>query len=256
MNLVDTHCHLNFRDAFPDVAATLHRAKENRVEAVVVVGCDTDTSRYAVELADAHDPVYAVVGWHPNSSAQYSTTEREAIRALCDNPKVVAVGEIGLDYYRDYATKEEQRECLNDFADLAREKNLPVVFHCRDAHDDLLDWYESLDDPPRGVLHCFSGTQEHAVRANSLGLYFGVDGPITYKNADTLRSIVVGLPRDRVLIETDAPYLSPHPFRGKPNEPGMVRFVNDALAAVWGVSAEEAAAITTKNAADFFGLRL
>lgn len=246
---MDTHCHLNFREDFPNPEDTLAKAQENGVIAFVVVGCDTETSRIAVELADSFEKVYASVGWHPNYSAHYKKSELKKIEELSRHPKTIAIGEIGFDYYRTYATHEQQRTCLLDHLHLALEKDLPVVFHCREAYDDLLTEIEKLEAQPCAkVLHCYSGNLEQAKRAPTLDCNFGVDGPITYKNAETLRRIVSQIPLERILLETDSPYLAPHPYRGKKNEPAMLPLIGTALAETLHLEIMKVAEITTANA--------
>lgn len=255
MRLVDTHCHLNFGDAFPDVSLTLDRARANGVDRVIVIGCDTATSRVAVELSEEFAEVYAVVGWHPNYAANYSRSELGLIEAMLSHKKVVGIGEIGLDYHWDYATIEQQHECTSDHLDLAVSSGMPVVFHCREAYSDLLDWIERLSNPPKKmVLHCFGGDAMDAARAIKLGMYLGVDGPVTYKKNDALRTVLASVPSERLMLETDAPYLSPEPYRGKPNEPAMVSVINAKLAEVLGISVSECAELTTSNAKQFFGV--
>lgn len=253
MRLIDTHCHLNDAKAFPDVDATLVAAAEAGVDRVIVVGIDTESSRRALELAESHEGVFAVVGWHPTSAAAFSDSELQAIEMMLASPKAVAVGEIGLDFYWDKSTPEQQYACLTAQLDLAKSVGKPVVFHCRDANDELLAFLESRPVIPY-LFHCFSGDSGHAARALALGALLGVDGPLTYPKNDALRSLMADVPRDRVVIETDSPYMSPVPFRGKPNRPDWVVHVNEALAGCWGVSVEECAQLTTANAERFFGL--
>ncbi len=252
MRLVDTHCHLNDRQAFPDPAPAVDEALAAGVVRLVVVGVDTDSSRYAVELAERFEEVYAVVGWHPTSTATFSPAELPALREMLAHPKVVALGEIGLDYHWDYATPEQQAVALRAQLDLAAELEEPVVFHCREAYPDLLDVLER-EPGPRRLFHCFAGDATDASRAVALGAWFGVDGPVTYRKADALREVLAGLPRDRVVVETDAPWMAPHPFRGKPNRPAWVTYVNEGLASVWGVTPEVCAGLTTAAAQAFFG---
>jgi TatD DNase family protein len=210
--------------------------------------CDTETSRLATELADAHQEVYACVGWHPTYTAKYAAAELKFIEELAAHPKTVAIGEIGLDYHWDYSTPEQQRSSLEDHWALAQSLSLPVVFHCREAYHDLLEWLGAKQPNSACILHCFSGNPEDAQRAISMGAYFGVDGPITYKNADALREIVRLLPRERILAETDSPYLTPHPHRGKPNEPRFVELVIAEIAATLTMDISSAIEITTANA--------
>jgi len=252
--LIDTHCHLNFPDAFPDPAGEIAYAKEQGVERLIVVGCDIESSRRAVELADRFAEIYAVVGFHPTYTAHYTREGLREVEEMLGHPKAVALGEIGLDYHWDYATPEQQFAALRDQLDLAVSLDMPVVFHCREAYPDLLDLLESRGDAVWKLFHCFAGNEVDARRAIALDCYFGVDGPITYKKAEGLRTMVRDvLPRDRLIVETDAPYLTPIP-RNKPNRPGYVALVASAVASVWGVSRDEAAEQTTRNAERFFRL--
>lgn len=250
--IVDTHCHLNFPDAFPDAAAEIAFAHEQGVDRLVAVGCDLDSSRKALELADRFPSVYAVVGVHPNYTAHYTKEALPALEEMLAHPKAVALGEIGLDWHWDYATPDQQYTALRDQLALAESLQAPVVFHCREANPDLLDVLEKAP-LPKMLLHCFSGDAKDAQRATKLDCYFGVDGPLTYKNAGDTRDLVKNLPRERVVVETDAPYLTPVPHRGKPNRPGYVVYVCNMLASLWEVEREEAARQTTANAERFFG---
>ena len=253
MTLVDTHCHLNLADKFPDPSKAIREAQDEGVTRMIVVGVDVVHSRLALEIAEAHEGVFAIVGVHPNYANDYKATDIHAIEEMLKHPKAVAIGEIGLDYHWDHATPEEQRVALFAQLELAESTGKPVVFHCRDAYPDLLTLLEERKKL-KWLFHCFAGSLEDAAQAIKLDCYFGVDGPITYPKAHDLRSVVQSLPRDRIVIETDAPYLSPAPFRGKPNHPSYVRFVNAGLAATLGLELEECAELTTKNAEAFFGL--
>jgi TatD DNase family protein len=215
------------------------------------VGCDMVSSRAAIDLAERYEGVNAVVGWHPNYTAKYEKSSLADLRQMLAHPKVVAMGEIGLDWHWEYATPEQQKAALLDQLNLAREVAVPVVFHCREAYPDLLAILEGLPRNPY-LFHCFSGDEVDARRAVALDAYFGVDGPISYKSAGALRDIVRSLPRDRIVVETDSPYLSPMPHRGKPNRPAYVAYVNGALASTLGMTAEECAALSTANATRFF----
>lgn len=249
--MIDTHCHLNLREHFPDPEGAVSRALSAGVEKMIVVGIDDETSALAVSLAEQFDPVYACVGWHPTSAAKFAGTKE--IERLCEHPKTVAIGEIGLDYHWDWSTPAQQLASLDAHWDLACRLQMPVVFHCRDAYDDLINWLcAQTDYPPSCVFHCFAGTSAHASQAITAAqrsrIYFGVDGPITYKNANDLRAIVAGLPLDSLLLETDSPFLTPHPYRGKPNEPAMIPIICDGLGLAVGLPAAEVAAATTANA--------
>ena len=254
MPLIDTHCHLNDAKAFPDPAEAVQEANEAGIERMVVVGVDEESSRRALEIAESIDCVYAVVGWHPTSVGSYTRKSLDRIEEMYSHSKAVAIGEVGLDFYWDKTTPEEQYACLADHLDLAARLDAPVVFHCRDANNELLDFLDKRE-PLAYLFHCFSGDAGQAQRAVKLGAYFGVDGPITYPKNDALREIFASLPVDRILIETDSPYMSPVPYRGKRNRPAWVAHVNDKLAEVLGMSVEECSALTTANAERFFRLR-
>ena len=249
--LIDTHCHLNFPDKFPNPSEAIDEAKRAGVERMIAVGCDPASSRHAIELAERFPEVFAVVGWHPTHTKDYTRESLDEIEQMLAHPKVVALGEIGLDFHWDYATPEEQHVALFDQLDLAARTQMPVVFHCRDAYPQLLDILEQRVPHPY-LLHCFAGNAEDASRALKLGAMFGVDGPITYKNAKDLRDVIRQIPPDRLLVETDSPYMPPVPFRGQPNQPAYVTYINAALAAVLSISPEQCADITSANAKRFF----
>jgi TatD DNase family protein len=253
VRLIDTHCHLYDSKAFPDPAVAMREAAEAGVDRAIVVGIDEDTSRQALELAKTIPGVYAVVGWHPTSARRYIPESLSAIEEMLAHPRVVAIGEIGLDFYWDKSTPDEQYRCLTDHLELAERSGKPVVFHCRDANDELLTFLEGRTKLPY-LFHCFSGDENHARRAVALGAYLGVDGPITYPKNDALRTIFTSVPRDRIVVETDSPYMAPIPYRGQKNRPAWVTYVNKALAASIGISESECAALTTANAERFFRL--
>lgn len=253
MKLIDTHCHLNFPDYFPDPDSTILEAREAGVEKLIAIGCDQATSQSACDLAARHEGVYAAVGCHPNYATGWTGHWSDWVRTLATGKRVVAIGEIGLDNHWDHAPKADQLASLECQLDLATELDLPAIIHCREAYDELYDVFASRP-LPQVVLHCFSGNESHMRRGLDIGAYFGFDGPLTYKNAQRTRDLVAGLPRDRVLIETDSPFLTPVPHRGKPNRPAFVALVNAMLAQIWGISAEESAAITWSNAERAFKL--
>lgn len=249
--LIDTHCHLNDAKAFPDPEAELALCRENGVEQLIVVGTNPEDWTRAVAMAERFENVYAIVGWHPNYTAHYDSATLPALEAHLAHPKVLALGEIGLDYHWDYAPRDVQFQALHDQLEIGFRLGLPIVFHARDAYSDLLDVLEEKGAHTY-LFHCFAGTVEEARRGVALGSYFGVDGPITYKKADELRAVMASLPQDRIVIETDAPYMAPAPFRGKPNRPAYVKYVNEGLATALGMDPETCAAITTGNARRFF----
>ena len=264
--LADSHCHLDLEQFDEDRDAVMARARANGVRLIVNPGIDLRHSRQAIALSEIYPEVYAAVGIHPNSSATYTPTMLDGLRVLAAHPKVVAIGEIGLDYYWHDATPDEQRTALRDQLALAAELGLPVIIHSRDAAEDIAEelrtWTHSdayrhsplAGRPYAGVLHAFGGDLELAQEAYGWGFVLSLGGPVTYKNARDLHALVPQLRRDRMMLETDAPYLTPHPHRGKRNEPGYVKLVCEQMAQLWGVAAEEVAAESTALAERFFGL--
>jgi len=264
--LVDSHCHLDLEQFAADREAVMARARANGVRLIVNPGIDLQHSRQAIALAETYDEVYAAVGIHPNSSASYAPAMLDELRALAAHPKVVAIGEIGLDYYWHDATPAQQRVALRDQLALAAELGLPVIIHNREADEDvaaeLRAWVNSAAfrnsplaaRPYAGVLHAFGGDLALAEEAYGWGFVLSLGGPVTFKNARDLHALVPQLRRDRLMLETDAPYLTPHPHRGKRNEPGYVKLVCEQLARLVGVSAAQVAAESTALAEQFFGL--
>ena len=251
MRWTDTHCHLNHPDLYAEWQAALFRAQQSGVERLLLVGYDLESSRRAVELATQSDALYAAVGIHPHDAAQCDADALATLRDLAQQPRVVAIGEIGLDFYRDLSPRAAQYEAFHAQMHLTQSLGLPVILHCRDAYDELL---RVLAEYPtvRGVLHCFSGTEAHAQRGLELGYSLGIGGVITFKSAEPLRAIVRAMPRDRLLLETDAPYLAPHPYRGKRNEPAYLPLIAQQVAALWEVSLETLSALTEANVARLF----
>jgi TatD DNase family protein len=232
------------------------------VERLLIPGIDIHSSMAAASLAEEHAMVYAGVGVHPNSGTTWTPTTRAELSDLTRKTKVVAIGEIGLDYYRDWTPHHVQRKVFREQLELAADVELPVVIHNRDAGDDLipmlLDWQEDLveegsplADAP-GVLHSYSDDLETAERVIAAGFYLGISGPVTFKKAVELQEIARRIPLEKLLIETDAPYLTPHPFRGKRNEPGYVYYVAEKIAELRGVSPDEVGKITANNAKILF----
>lgn len=249
--LIDTHCHLNDAKAFPDPRAEIDAALALGVERLIVVGTAPADWERAVALAERFSEVWAIVGWHPNYTAEYDRGTLGRLRELLAHPRVLALGEIGLDYHWNYADRMVQHDALRDGLDLAAETGKPVVFHAREAYSDLLDVLEARPPHPY-LMHCFAGTIEEGARAAALGCRFGVDGPVTYPKAEGLREVLRTLPFERLVVETDAPYMSPVPYRGKPNRPAWVRHVAEGLAKALDRPFEEVAERTTATAREFF----
>ncbi|MBL8047208.1 MAG: TatD family hydrolase [Chthonomonas sp.] len=251
--MIDTHCHLYMADYFPDPARVVDEAAQAGVHQMVVIGIDSETSRQAVELADRFPEVYATVGWHPTNAATYTSAELRVLEELVGHEKVVAVGEIGYDFYWDKATPEEQDVCFAEQYEFAMSVQKPLIFHCREAYAYQIERLERLPPHPF-VFHCFAGDAAQAQWTFDRGGYIGVDGPITYPKSQDLRDLIQSAPRDRVLIETDAPFLSPQKFRGKTNQPAYVRFVNQMVSNLWDVHPDEGERILDGNARRFFGI--
>ena len=254
MTLFDTHAHYN-DDAFDrDREVLLDALPDAGVRAVVVPGVDVASSRSALALAETRPWLFAAVGFHPEDCAGCTDADFDAIRTLCAHEKVVAIGEIGLDYYwKENPPKEFQEQVFRRQIDLALELDLPIIVHDREAHGDSLRIV--LDYPGlRGVFHCFSGSPEMAAELLKRGWYLGFDGPITYKNAKRAPEVAAITPLDRMVIETDAPYLTPVPHRGERNDSRYLPFVAEKLAEWKGVTTEEVIDATWRNGLRLFGL--
>jgi TatD DNase family protein len=270
---VDTHAHLDDSRFFPDREDVLARARESGVASIVTIGIDLSSSRAAVALAERYEGVYAAVGVQPNAASQLEAPGAAeatwgALKELIGHPHVVAVGEIGLDYYWDEAPRDVQQAVMETQLCLAAAASKPVVVHIRDqrdrtgAYDDALailrTWLAGRErGPSPGVLHCFSGSEEMAYSALDLGFCLGVDGPVTYPNASArpLQALVAKLPLDQLLLETDCPYLTPQVHRGKRNEPAYLPYIGAKVASLKGISVMDLAYATTENARRLFGLR-
>ncbi|MDX2065971.1 MAG: TatD family hydrolase [Fimbriimonadaceae bacterium] len=257
--IFETHCHIHSLAQFdvsdPQLtgADILSRARESGVGTVVVIGTDPEDWDTALAFAEAHDDVFAALAWHPNSTAEYRPGEIRRLQQALLHPKAIAVGETGLDLHWKSATLEQQSAALQDHLDLAASLSLPVIFHARDATPQLLDVLEPQPRRPY-LFHCFSGDAADAARLDRLGGYIGIGGPLTYRKNEVLREIAQTYPRDRIVVETDSPYLSPEPVRGKPNEPANLTHILRRLSDLWDVTQAEAATITAENARRFFGL--
>jgi len=258
MFLTDTHTHLDFPEFDGDRERVIEQALAAGVRAIVNVGTDLDSSRAAVALAGAHPQIYAAVGVHPHDAKTMTVEILEELRTLAKHPKVVAIGEIGLDFYRDLSPREKQRQVFEQQLALASETGKPVIIHDREAHKEVMAilrrWAEGCQQPV-GVLHCFSGDLAMAQEAIKLGFYISIAGPVTFPNARRLRELVRQLPLEKLLVETDCPYLTPHPHRGKRNEPAYVKLVAQEVTHIKGLTLEEVARVTSDNARALFALK-
>ena len=255
--LYDTHAHLNDEAFAEDAESALHRALDAGVTKINIVGCDPRMSAMAVEMAEKYEAVYAVVGIHPSDADKYGEAMEEQLRRWSAQEKVVAIGEIGLDYhFEDDIDHDIQRDVFRRQLRLARELQMPVVIHSRDAMEDTVRIIreEQPEGGFRGVFHCFSGSWEQAKVCLDLGFYIGFDGPLTFKNSKKLPKVASEMPLDRLLIETDCPYMALEPVRGRRNEPANVKHIAAKVAELRGISVEEAERVTYENGCRLFGL--
>jgi TatD DNase family protein len=253
--LFDTHAHLNADQYKEDLDEVMERAKEAGVSNIVVVGFDTQTINRAMDLAEAHDHIYACVGWHPVDAIDMTDEDLKWIEELASHPKVVAIGEMGLDYHWDKSPHDIQKEVFRKQIRLAKKVKLPIVIHNRDATADIVEILrEEGAAEVGGIMHCFSGSVEIAKECLDMNFYISLGGPVTFKNAKKPKEVALEVPLDKLLIETDCPYLTPHPYRGQRNEPSYVKLVAEEIAEIKGISFEEIARATSDNAKKIFGI--
>lgn len=253
MMLFDTHAHLNAEQFDTDLEEVIARAKAEKVERIVVVGFDKPTITRAMELIEEYHFIYAAIGWHPVDAIDMTEEDLSWIKELSSHEKVVAIGEMGLDYHWDKSPKGVQKEVFRKQIALAKEVNLPIIIHNRDATEDVVTILkEEGAEEVGGIMHCFTGSAEVARQCMDMNFYISFGGPVTFKNAKKPKEVAKEIPNDRLLIETDCPFLTPHPFRGKRNEPSYVKYVAEQLAELKGLTYEEIASITTENAKRLF----
>jgi len=260
--LTDTHCHLDFEPFDPDRDQVIERAWKQGVTRILVPGIDQNSSLAAVALAEQSDFIFAAVGFHPNHGTEWNRDARNFLVELAAHPKVVAIGEIGLDFYRDWTPQVLQRKIFREQLEIAAEVGLPVVIHDREAHDavipGLIQWQAELEQSGQklahkpGVLHSYSGNIKEAEEVLDAGFYLGITGPVTFKNALEMQEVARIIPERQLLIETDGPYLTPHPHRGKRNEPSFVYYVAEKIAELRGISPEQVGKLTSDNAKNLF----
>ena len=250
--IVDTHCHLYFEELNKDIDGVLSRANELGVNTFICVGTNINDSHESLVLAKKYKNIYATAGIHPHEAKDAGEDYLKELRKLLDNEKIVAVGEMGLDYFRNISNSDTQKIVFKDQLKLAEETNKPIVFHNREADEDIIN---ILSDFPNviGVAHCFSSSYETAIKLIEMGFYISFSGNLTFKNSH-LPEVAKKLPLDRLLVETDSPFLSPVPFRGKTNEPGRTRYVVEKLAEIFDSDIDQIASITTANAKNLFNL--
>lgn len=259
--MIDTHCHLNFDSYNEDREALIKRAAKAGINRIIIPAVDMETCEEAMALAEQHEGIFAAVGVHPNSTADFEPSMIERLREWSKRTRVVSIGEIGLDYYWDKSPKAKQFEAFQAQLTLATELQLPVIIHNREADEDIMaileSWVKTVPENMKarlGVLHSFSAPLPVAERALDLGFYLGFTGPITFKKAEDLRHVAQNVPLNRLLVETDGPFLTPEPYRGKRNSPEYIPYIVERLAGLHLISTEEMAKITTENAVQLFGL--
>ncbi len=251
--LFDSHAHLTSGQYDDDRKEVIDRASREGV-GVLEMGVDMPTSEFSVELGEKYDGVFSAVGFHPHEAKHFADGSIDALRELAGSPVVKAIGEIGLDYYRDLSPRDVQKDVFVKQLRLARELGLPVSIHNRESTADTLETMRSLDSLPEGVIHSYSGGEELAREFIDLGFHLGISGPLTFKGEERFRRAVGRIPLEKLLVETDSPYLTPQPHRGKRNEPIFVKYVAETIAQLKGISVDEVRESTTENAGRLFKL--
>jgi len=257
MELIDTHCHLNDARFDDDLQATIERAHAQGVKQMLVIGVDKTTGIQAIELAEKHDSIFAALAWHPVDVVEFTSDDQKWLESMFAHPKVVAVGETGLDYHWDKSPHDLQATYFRWHLEMAHKHDLPFIVHDRDAHIDtlaILREFSAQHGALKGVMHSYAAGREMIDDFLALGLHISVSGVVTFKNAANIKDMVPLIPDDRLLVETDAPYLTPVPFRGKRNEPAYTYYTAAAVAELRGVTLENIATLTTQNARKLFNL--
>lgn len=253
--LFDTHAHLNAEQYNDDLSEVIERARQAGVKQMTIVGFDRPTIEKAMELVEVYDFMVASVGWHPVDAIDMTEADLKWIEELSAHPKVRAIGEIGLDYYWDKSPKDIQQEVFRRQIRLAKKVKLPIIIHNREATSDIIEILKEEEaSEVGGIMHCFSGSVETAKECLDMNFYISLGGPVTFKNAKRPKEVAKEVPLDRLLIETDCPYLTPHPYRGKRNEPAYVKLVAEQIAELKGLTFDEVAAATTENAKRLFAI--
>ena len=254
MIFIDSHAHLQWEDYQETRDKIIENARKANLKYILNIGTTLETSRQSVELSRKHDDIFASVGIHPHEAKAFDKTALEALEALANDPKVIAIGETGLDFFYEHAPKEIQISAFREQIALAKALHLPISVHCRNAFANCFKLIEEINWH-NGVFHCFTGTLEEATQAIALGFYVSISGIVTFKKARDLQHAVQKIPLEKMLIETDCPYLAPEPFRGKKNEPAYVTYVAQKIAELKNISLENVAETTTQNAIDLFGFK-
>jgi TatD DNase family protein len=253
-SLIDSHAHLDSSQFNDDRHEMIKRAQQNGISHILTIGCDMESSAKSIKIAEQYEHVYAAVGVHPHDSTEINPETLKQLGEMLKHPKVVALGEIGLDYFRNHSPQDVQRNAFREQIRLAKSVNKPIIVHDREAHDEVMDiLIEENASDVGGVLHCFSGDVEMADKCLELGFYLSFPGPVTYPKNEAIRGVVRAIPIERLLVETDCPYLSPQKFRGKRNEPAYVRFTAEKIAEIKELAIADVARITSQNCYNLFG---
>lgn len=253
--LFDTHVHLNARQFLEDRHEVIQRAFDAGVTYMTVVGFDDETIPLALEIAEQHETIYAAVGWHPVDAIDFTEDTYKWLHELSAHPKVVALGEMGLDYHWDTSPKNVQKDVFKQQIALAKDVNMPIIVHNRDATEDVIKLLQDeRAEEVGGIMHCYNDSVDYVDACLNMDFYISLGGPVTFKNAPVPKEVAAYVPLDRLLIETDAPFLAPHPLRGKRNEPAYVTYVAEEIARIRNMSVQEVQKITTENAKQLFRL--
>lgn len=254
--LIDTHTHLDFDQYDGDRKNVILRAKENNVKAMITIGIDLETSKRSIEIAQQHSNIFAAVGIHPHDAAKATQEDINELETLIEHPAVVAIGEVGLDFYHNLSPRDVQRKMLRMFLDWALTKEYPLIIHTREADDEILHIIrEKSRTGWHGVFHCFSGDVKMAEQVLELGFHISFTGNVTFKNSKSVH-VMKTVPLEKLMIETDSPFMAPVPHRGKRNEPAFVNHVAQKIATVKEIETDEVARVTSQNAINLFGLKI
>ncbi len=251
--IIDTHAHLDFEDFRENLDEIIGDALDVGVEKIIIPGVTPEDAPKIIEITDKYDNIYGAVSAHPTEVKNWQDGNYEKLKKYARHEKIVAIGETGLDYYRDKTFAQRQKYIFKEHIRLALELDLPLIVHSRDAHGDTLEILKEFPEI-KGVMHCFSGSAEFALQCMEIGLYISLGGPVTFKNAKKPKEVAEKVPLQRLLVETDSPFLAPHPFRGKQNDPSKIKLVVKAIAEIKGLSFEEVANTTSDNAEKLFNL--
>lgn len=254
MKYFESHAHLYFEDYDPDRDQLIEELLNSDIEGILNAGVDLKTSEQCIDLSERYERIYSACGFHPNDIEEYDIKDIEVLKTLIQYPKVVAIGEAGIDLYRDRAPLDKQRKFFIRQLEIALENDMPVIIHSRSAEKQTLDVIEQVSKKYTGVFHCYAGGVDTALKLIEKGFYISFTGNITYKNNDR-EDVVRRIPLERMLLETDSPFLTPVPFRGKRNDPGKLKLIAEKIAQIKGITVEEVAQVTTENSKKLFKIK-